>query len=184
MPSGYVPIPVAFEELQSALRLCVLFKLQGRSANDGMVVLRDLSHAQVFLGCVTDATGRVRDWVELWVQRTLGTADPQGTDLPNAVLDERWHQEAGIFDLLERKLTLKTSWEASHPPPLFIDPKTRSPVHPVDPHTAERWVICDDDPLLLGADLPSYAASQHRYLHLPSLGQRSQFSSGVRSGRQ
>ena len=60
IPEGYVAIPIQEADTGATLRLCVLARQTPDPATGNLVLLRDLPDAMVYLGCVTDAGGRLR----------------------------------------------------------------------------------------------------------------------------
>src|SRR2546426_8135794 len=68
IPDGYCSIPIHKVDNEAPLRLCVVLRLNPDPLAGLFVLLKDLSDASVYLGCLTDAAGRVWDWLELWVQ--------------------------------------------------------------------------------------------------------------------
>src|SRR5690348_12113211 len=72
IPEGYAAIPIQESEMTSAVRLCVLTRQTPDPAAGHLILLRDLPDAMVYLGCLTDAKGRLREWVEIWVQNVDG----------------------------------------------------------------------------------------------------------------
>src|SRR5262245_8733539 len=98
-PAGYYPIPIHLTE-NSPLRVCVVAREAPDPMSGPFVVLRDLADAVVYLGCVTDAAGRVHEWIELWVQ-TLdgleGSLPGQREAFSNHGLDARWTKLAESF---------------------------------------------------------------------------------------
>ena len=72
IPEGYLAIPVSAADQGAPLRLCVLVRETPDPAAGHLVLLRDLHDAAVYLGCVVDAAGRAREWLEVWVQNVDG----------------------------------------------------------------------------------------------------------------
>ena len=72
LPEGYRAIPVNECDQNAPLRLCVLVRQTPDPVAGHFVMLRDLHDALVYLGCVLDAGGSVREWIELWVQNVEG----------------------------------------------------------------------------------------------------------------
>ena len=104
IPDGYGIVEVSAEQKVSPLRIGVIVKKQADPVAGHLVMLRDLLDAQVYLGCVADASGRVQQWVELWVQSTNGLAGslPASREtLSNAVLDDRWERLYRAFERLD-----------------------------------------------------------------------------------
>src|SRR4051794_41809135 len=62
IPDGYAVIPVSVEQKVSPLRIGVIVKKQADPVAGHLVMLRDLLDAQVYLGAVSDASGRVEPW--------------------------------------------------------------------------------------------------------------------------
>ena len=176
MPEGYVAIPVAQSAQGCALRVCVLARQTPDPAGH-LVTLRELYDARVHLGCVVDAAGRVREWLELWVQNVDGldaSLPAYRETFSNFFLDARWKQQAELFRELNPAGYLATSWETAHPLPTFLDLSHAAPVHPSGTEPGSQWELCRDDKLLQAAGLPPFTTSLFRYLHQPSAA-KSQF---------
>src|SRR2546421_1739015 len=111
IPEGYSAIPIQESDLGSAVRLCVLARQTPDPATGHLVLLRDLPDAMVYLGCLTDAAGRLREWAEVWVQNVDGL----DSSLPalrescsNHSLDERWGRTAKAFFSLNPESVIQT----------------------------------------------------------------------------
>src|SRR5438874_12904601 len=103
IPDGYAVVAMSSEQKSAPLRIGVIVKKQADPVAGHLVMLRDLLDAQVYLGCVADASGRVQQWVELWVQSTNGLAGslPASREtLSNAVLDGRGERVYWAFERL------------------------------------------------------------------------------------
>ncbi len=169
MPEGYSAIPVQEADVAATLRLCVLARQTPDPAAGHLVLLRDLPDAMVYLGCVTDAGGRLREWVEIWVQNLNGLAaslPSLSETFSNHSLDHRWKNTADCFRALNPAGFIQTGWEVKHSPPTFLDLSRRQPVHPGPPE--KRWELCRDDAALQAAGLPAYGTSLFRYLYQPA----------------
>jgi len=178
LPKGYVVIPITEDQKAAALKICVLVRPEPDPVGGHLVVLRDTIDAKVFLGCIVDASSQVLEWLELWIQNTetlINTASTACQSLSNTMLDNRWRRQSLAFEHLEGAATVKTGWESEHPLPTFLDITTCSPVHPIDSNSGTPWKLCVDEGLLQKKNLPGYAGSLHRYLHIPALGEESQF---------
>jgi len=178
MPKGYIVIPIAEDQKAAALKICILARSEPDPVGGHLVVLRDTIDAKVFLGCIIDASGRVLDWLELWIQNTetlINTASVAFQSLTNAAFDNRWRRQSQAFEHLDGAAIVKTGWESEHPLPTFLDISTRSPIHPMESNSAISWKLCMDEGLLQQKDLPGYAGSLYRYLYVPELGAESQF---------
>ena len=152
------------------LRVCVLVRQTPDPVAGHFVLLRDLHDGLVYLGCVTDAGGRVREWIELWVQNVDGleaSLPAYRETFSNHSLDERWRQNAEGFTLLDPANLIQTGWETRHPLPAFLDLSQAGPVRPGEGDPGGGWELCQDDALLKGAGLPPYSTSLFRYLYQP-----------------
>jgi hypothetical protein len=168
IPDGYLPVAVSADQAAAPLRLCVLVRARPEPVSGRLVLLRDLMDAQVYLGCITDAAGRVLQWVELWVQNAsalAGSPAAQHQALTNTWLDERWRRHVEAFDRLAPGTIIRTGWETANPPPVFLDAETRQPLHPLD-DSGKPWQLCRDDALLKARGLPPYSTCLHRYLYV------------------
>jgi hypothetical protein len=168
IPEGYLAIPIHETEAGATVRLCVLARQTPDPAAGHLVLLRDLPDAMVYLGCLTDAGGRLREWAELWVQNVDGLE----SSLPalretfsNHSMDQRWGAMVKSFSTLNPHGFIQTGWEAKHALPTFLDLNRRQPVHPGAQEN--RWQLCRDDGALQAAGLPAYGTSLFRYLYQP-----------------
>ena len=178
LPDGYHAVPVSVDQMNAPVRLCVVVRVEPDPVAGHFVLLRDTIDARVLLGGISDAQGRVHEWVELWIQDLdgLSNAVPAYVDnLTNEVLDRRWTSHTQSLDRMDQSPLIKTSWEEHHPPPIFLDLNKLEPVHPVDTDSGAQWALCQDDRLLRDKDLPIYATTLHRYLYVPQLGEQTQF---------
>jgi len=176
LPQGYLAIPV-HETGEAPLRLCVLVRQTPDPVAGHFVLLRDLHDAVVYLGCLTDAGGSVREWVELWIQNVDGLEASLPTyreTFSNHSLDLRWAKTAESFRDLSPDSALQTGWESRHPLPTFLDLSKTTPVHPSG-NDGSRWELCQKDDLLQAAGLPPYDTSLFRYLYQPGAGGESKF---------
>lgn len=167
VPEGYCAIPIQESELTPTVRLCALAKLAPDPAGQ-LVLLRDLPDAMVYLGCLTDAAGHLREWAELWVQNMDGlesSLPAMHETFSNKALDDRWAGMARSFGVLNPNKMLSTGWESRHPVPSWLDPSKALPVHPATGE--QRWELCQDDAALQAAGLPAYGTSLFRYLYRP-----------------
>jgi hypothetical protein len=177
LPEGYIAIPVAEDQKTAKLKVCALARQNPDPVGGYLVVLRDTINAKVFLGCIIDASSQVLDWIELWIQNTeslTNTASAACQSLSNASLDNRWYEQSQAFEHLDGAAIVNTGWESQNPLPTFLDISKRSPIHPKDTKSGNYWKLCVDESLLQQKNLPSYAGSLHRYLHIPELGVESQ----------
>lgn len=169
IPEGYSAIPIHESDAIAAMRLCVLARQTPDPAAGHLVLLRDLSDSMVYLGCLTDAGGSLREWVEIWVQNVDGLESSLPAlreSFSNHSVDQRWAETAKSFYTLNPHGFIQTGWESKHAPPSFLDLSRRQPVHPGAPNNP--WELCRDDAALQAAGLPAYGTSLFRYLYQPS----------------
>jgi hypothetical protein len=168
IPEGYCAIPIHESELGATIRLCVLAKKAADPAAGHLVLLRDLPDAMVYLGCLMDAGGHLREWIEIWIQNMDGLESSLPAlreSFSNQNLDERWAATAKSFTAMNPASFIETGWETKHPLPAFLDLGRQSPLHPgpID----NRWQLCRDEAVLQAAGLPAYGTSLFRYLYQP-----------------
>lgn len=178
IPEGYRAIPISTADQSASLRLCVLVRQTPDPVAGHFVTLRDLHDAVVYLGCVTDAGGVVREWIELWVQNVDGleaSLPAQRETFSNHTLDQRWAQNAARLRALHADGLIQTGWESQHPLPAYLDLAQGAPVHPGDPNNGGAWSLCQADDLLQAAGLPAYSTSLFRYLYQPAAGKDGKF---------
>ena len=178
LPEGYIAVPIAEGQKLSVLKICVLARPEPDPVGGHLIMLRNTIDAQIFLGCIVDASTQVLDWLELWIQNSgtlINTPAASRLSLSNAMLDDRWHRQIRAFEQLDAAAIVKTGLESSNPLPTFLDLSAGLPVHPVDPGAGTPWKLCTDEGLLQQSGLPSYSRSLHRYLYAPSSGSDSQF---------
>ena len=174
IPDGFLPIPIHETSPGMPLRVCVLVRRAPDPVAGPFVLLRDLPDAMVYLGCVADAEGRLREWIEIWVQNVDGLESSLPAlrqSFSNRTIDQRWGEQSETLATLDPAGTLRTGWEKKHPLPCLLDPAQATPVHPGDDQ-AGRWELCEDDQALQAAGLPRYGESLYRYLWQPGAGQR------------
>ncbi len=175
VPDGYAAVPFTAAAADGPVRLCLVVRWRPDPVGGRLVVVRDGLGSRAYLGCVCDAAGGVREWVEFDVQQPPDADHPLmhlhvGREaVTNAALEVRWKArlahaaEAGGAGGVVPTL-LRTGWEAAAPCATFVDPAAMAPVHPAG-ESGRLLVLCRDDALLAGAGLPTYAASMHRYLY-------------------
>jgi len=120
LPEGYRAVPVGECDQGAALRLCVVVRQTPDPVAGHFLMLRDLHDAVVYLGCVSDVSGTVREWIELWVQSVDGleaSLPAQRESFCNHSLDARWKKNAEQLRALNAECLLETGWESHHPLP-------------------------------------------------------------------
>ncbi len=149
-----------------ALSMCVLVRSEPDPLGNWFVLLREIPGASVYLGAITDASGRIVDWLEIWVQ----TLDFRNTELinyrgqlTNTSFDQRWRKE--FEDRVSRcpDVVFTTGLETSNPSPLLIQPRRINSAGFASV-TSSAWRLCKDDGVLESCNLPAYTKSPHRYL--------------------
>ncbi len=177
VPEGYVAIPL-HNGNGVPLRICILVRRAPDPVAGRLTILRDSFDALIYLGCITDSAGRVQDWVELWVQQypaSAGSLAAFRESVTNSILDDRWRKRAEAWEKADRRLTIKTAWESSHPLPMFIDVAGGKCFSPMDEQSRQPWALCEDDGLLMKKGLAPFTRSLDRYLYLKSAGENSTF---------
>ncbi|MBN1508255.1 MAG: hypothetical protein JW955_15515 [Sedimentisphaerales bacterium] len=155
--------------MQAPVRICVLVKVQPDSPGGSLVTLRSTLDGKVLLGCLADASGKIREWLELRVQCAdvlMNSSLAKRVTLSNGVLDGRWHRQVQAFEQTGTAGTITCGWETTNPPPTFLDVASLCSVHPRDEQTGAYWQLCRDEAVLHNRGLPPYAGSLHRYLYL------------------
>jgi hypothetical protein len=169
IPDGFLPIPIHETPPTTPLRVCALVRRVPDPAAGYFVLLRDLPDAMVYLGCVTDAAGRLREWIEIWVQNVDGLESSLPAlreSFSNRTIDQRWAEQAETLAALDPAGALRAGWEKQHPLPCLLDPGAGLPVQPGDDQGG-RWELCENDQALAAAGLPRYGESLYRYLWQP-----------------
>ena len=175
IPSGYQAIS-ALPQQQGPLRVCVLVRQNADPIAGQLILLRDSLDAKAYLGCLVDAAGKVQRWVELWVQDHSGvelTALARES-LTSKSLDDRWKGLMTAFEAMDASAIIRTGWEATHPPALYLDLAKREPFVLAEPDSGAAFALCTDDALLAQRELPTFSGSTHRYLYVGS-GDRAEF---------
>ncbi len=139
LPAGCLAAPVSPADGGAPLRLCAVLR------GGALVPLGEWPDASGFLGCVRDAGGRVREWLEWRVQQPPD--DPNETDLA----DERWRRRAEALRTLAPDDALETGWETTRPAPMRLDAAGGEPgdagTVPFNPHAglllARRFLPLD-----------------------------------------
>ncbi|MBN2505614.1 MAG: hypothetical protein JXQ71_02860 [Verrucomicrobia bacterium] len=178
LPPEFRAVPIHPADEHIPLRLCVLMRAAPDPVAGRFLQLRSLPGARVYLGCVCDAGGRVREWIEVWLQTVAGLASSaaaHGENLANHLLDQRWATQSAAMRAWAPECFLETGWETRQPPPSLVDLTTFTVVQPANPDGGGPWDLCQDDTLLRAASLPPYSTSLNRYLYQPGAGQASRF---------
>lgn len=169
-PQGYGLAPI-FPNETGAVRVCVVTRNEG-----GFVPLRETMDARVYLGALADRAGRVREWLEIWVQDVTGLAQSLAVYrevINNRVLDERWKSRATLLAASSEHGLVLIGAERENPAPVLIDAKALSPVPARDQKTNAAWVLCQDEAVLGKKGAPGYAATLQRHVYQKDLGEQS-----------
>jgi hypothetical protein len=170
LPQGYLPVSLLPDQAASSLRISIVARQEPDAVAGHFVTVRHLLDGIVYLGCITDAGGKLHGYVEIWVQSLAGLAGSPAAAreaLCNRALDERWARLFKAYESLDEEpasILFRTGFETTHPRPLFYDTEKREMVHPVDAFSNSPWKLCTDDALLTSKGLPAYSSSLHRYL--------------------
>lgn len=175
---GSRPVPLDPDEHPTSPRLCVMLRPAADPVEGWFFLLRDLPDARVYLGGLVDAGGRVREWLEIWIQNVEGCAAGPASCRRyenNLLLDQRWAKQCQSVRSLMPSSFWETGWESRHPWPSLIDLTSGATFHFKTGDPPERTQLCCDDALLQSAGLPAYSTSLFRYLYQPALGKASRF---------
>jgi hypothetical protein len=172
LPPGFLPVNFFPDAKNAPLQLNIIARKEADPLAGHFVILRNLLDAVVYLGCLTDAAGKLHGYVEIWVQTLDGLdGSPAATReaLTNKILDDRWARLFTAFDTLDQQsvgggVLFRTGFELIHPRPIFYDTEKHETVHPVDASSNAPWALCTDDAVLAKRNLPPYSSSLHRYL--------------------
>lgn len=178
LPKGFAGVPITASVSDSPVKICVLVSDRADPAAGRLVVLRETPEARIWLGAMLDASGSVVHWLELWVQNLDGleATPPAYRDaLNNRVLDDRWARLASALESMPRRTLIRTGLEDASSLPVYIDPESKSPVHPCVQEVGAGLEICTDDSLLRELGLPEYSTTLARYLWAPEMGLESPF---------
>lgn len=153
------------------LRVCVLVADDEQSPAGPFLLLRESPLARVYLGAVSDAGGRIQDWIEIWVQsaelRDFSFSNYQER-LTNPGCDQRWLAEYELARTGAPESVVVTGMEKRHPQPLLIQRPEKNNPSPFLTVETTPWRVCQDDTLLSSLGLPPFSTSSFRYLYDPS----------------
>jgi len=178
LDDDFVAIPLdAGDEVSVCLSLVV--RKEADPVEGPFCRLRQLTDANVYLGCFTDCAGHVLKWLELWVRNYDNIADTLHENafdvINNKVLDERWERQKKVLELSDASHVYVTTLDTQNDCPLYVDIYNNKADYLQDASSKTYWKICKDDDLLKRVDLALYANSVHRYLYLESMGADSYF---------
>lgn len=131
-----------------------------------LVLLASTWMGRSYLGALTDASGAILGWLELWVQaagEVPGLDDQEAGTNPE--LDQRWKRWSAAAG--RGTLAVHCGFESVHPPPVWLDVAHGRAVVPQDPGTGQAYALCTDDALLLSAGLEPFSESRRRLLSVP-----------------
>jgi hypothetical protein len=170
-PEGFGLAPIHFAAGVIPLHICVFVRSGATTDISPFLLLRELPGAQVYLGAVCDAGGRIQECVEIWVQalelRDLVFSGYEER-LTNYALDQRWISECEATLEHLPQMVIVTGMEKNNPSPVLIKRQTGTESGPFISTEPSNWHVCKDDALLDTFGLPRYSASPFRYLHDPA----------------
>ncbi|MDF9826533.1 hypothetical protein M2103_000937 [Ereboglobus sp. PH5-5] len=172
LPPNHVFVPIDAASAGQPLRVCIVVNQNPPPSTTTpscpFVLLRSTLDARVYLGAVLDATGRHREWLEIWIQtvaplaaaeyKTIAGNDP----LTNAMLDARWDVMTRTFIEADPAACIQTGFEQQHPRPACIDLDALAPWHPATPEN-QPYTLATDDAELLAAGLPAFSSTTARH---------------------
>ena len=164
LQEGFAAIPLNATEAAASVGVRVVVRKEHDPVSGRFVLLRQTNLATVFLGALADVEGRVREWVEIWVQRS----DPAGI-LPgaisarttNALLDETWVEASELFRKTDPRQSIASPYEKAHPPLVILDWATRTSSDATG--DGLKLVLAQDHAELAAAGLPDFAGGRDRY---------------------
>ena len=167
LPVGFGLAPIHHADQDTPLRICVLVRDEPHPAGGAFLLLREQPGARVYLGAECDVDGRIRDWLEIWVQ-TLQFKDLTFSNyqerLANYAFDQRWRSEYEGAKASFPEDIIVTGMEGRNPRPILIK-RSGSGANSVFVTTQPtNWQVCTDDALLESLGLPAYSTSPFRYL--------------------
>jgi len=130
------------------------------------VLLRAFAGGRVLLAALVDRAGHVREWLEVWLQTSPGSASALRGNahlLTNAALDARWDALADASLRTDCAAVLVTGFEHQAPTPLWIDMELGLPWPPAQGE-GNNIELCANEAVLSAANLASYAGSVERFL--------------------
>ena len=174
----FVTVPLDAGE-EASVRLSLVVRKESDPAEGSFCRLRQLTDANIYLGCFTDRSGHILKWLELWVRDYDNIADKLHENafdvINNAVLDERWERQRKILELSEASHVYNTSLDSDMEYSLHVDVYNKKVGFVKDAASKTHWKICKEDDLLKRLELAPYSTSIHRYLYLESMGAESDF---------
>ncbi|HEX3718453.1 MAG TPA: hypothetical protein VH595_10845 [Verrucomicrobiae bacterium] len=177
---NYSLAPLFAESDGAPVSISLVVRRKHDPASGWFVALYQLVDATVFLGCLCDSRGLVKEWLEIWVQTVLRTEHANGpadAQLNNAYLDQKWRQRAAALEQLAPDSVFAGPWQEEHPLPVYFTSERWKPVAPSNPRLGDHaaWELCREDAVLKGAKLPAYSESTFRYLYNSSQAGNSMF---------
>jgi hypothetical protein len=157
---------------QGPLQICVATLSEGgmgmSAARSPLVSLRTELDARVYLGCITDISGKVLDWLEIWIQdlSRLNWQIPRYLEnLNNPLLDRRWELMVEAMERCSGAPVIRTGFETHNPAPTYLDRNTFT-LRPAADAKGRAWTLCRDDELLHRTGRMKYSSSIERHLVL------------------
>jgi hypothetical protein len=169
-PAGFKLAPLHSFNETAPLRVCLMVRTAADAVSSPFLLLREMPDARVYLGAICDAADRVLECVEIWVQtveyRDI-TSSSQDERLANFAFDQRWREEAELWQKHRPEAVIATGMERRNPSPVLIkvDGNTGSSI--MAGATAAPWQLCTEDETLESFGLEKYSTSSSRYLHQP-----------------
>lgn len=178
LDEDFITVPLDAGE-EASVRLSLVVRKESDPVEGPFCRLRQLTDANVFLGCFTDRSGHILKWLELWVRDYDNIAEKLHENafdvINNAVLDERWERQKKILEISKASHVYKTSLDTEMEYSLHVDVYNKKVGFVKDANSKTHWKICKEDDLLKRLDLAPYSTSIHRYLYLESMGAESDF---------
>lgn len=170
-PPGWHAVPLAQAEQPGGMKVCVLVQPVPPIDSPGghLFLLREQADTDIYLGCLTDSEGAIREWLELWCQasgKLLLTGQARRFALTNDTLDRLWGERWQQLRTQTPEDLIPTGQEDRAQAPIFVALEAEPRAVPL--HPAERlgeWRLCEEDRVLEDRSLPPYRSTMSRFLH-------------------
>ena len=148
LDEAFVTVPLDAGE-EASVRLSLVVRKESDPADGSFCRLRQLTDANIYLGCFTDRSGHILKWLELWVRNYDNIADKLHENafdvINNSVLDERWERQKKILELSEASHVYKTSLDTEMEYSLHVDVYNKKVGFVKDATSKTHWKICKED---------------------------------------
>ena len=173
LPANLKAVPIQPPLSAVGVEICLAVRLTPDPVAGSFVVLRQTSIATVVLGCLTDSSHRLIEWLELWLQKPVHAQSLTPvfqTRADNRLIDGEWQDLAHDFEACDPVAYIETPFVAKSLRPVRIRAK-QGETGLLEHEGGGAWQLCDQDGALKSAGLHPYSVSRHRYLVAEASGQ-------------